>query len=181
MAYLLRSLILLMLLSIILTIAIAHSFVDIGYGHIKIAIVSYLFTIFAQAFVMFYFIGVAKLVLNIYSALIHETNLDELFDKAPEDLNPYIDATKKMVMDTKRCKRQTIPWSILIIIIGMIAFLLGGAHDTNVVELTTHSGVAYGFTVVSVIGFFRQWHYLIVSHKTLRKIKGLFEIPDAQM
>jgi hypothetical protein len=170
-----------MVLSILLTISIAHGFVDIGFGHIKIAIISYLFTIFAQAFVMFYFIGVAKLILNIYQALIHETNLEELFEQAPEDLTPYIDTTKKMVMDTKRCKRQTIPWSILIIVIGMVAFLLGGAHDTNIVEKTTHSGVAYGFILVSFIGFFRQWHYLKVSHITLRKIKGLFEIPDAQI
>jgi hypothetical protein len=181
MAYLLRTLILLMILSILITIAVAHGLIEIGFGHIKLAIITYLFTIFAQAFVMFYFIGVAKLVLNIYQALLNETNLEELFEKAPDDLKPYIDATKKMVMDTKRCKRQTIPWSILIIIIGMVAFLLGGAHDTNVVQKTTHSGVAYGFVIVSFIGFFRQWYYLIVSHRTLRKIKGLFEIPDAQM
>lgn len=181
MAYLLRTLILLMILAIVLTVLVAHGLVDVGYGHIRLSIITYLLTIFVQAFVMFYFIGVGRLILNVYQALLNETNLDELFDSPPEDLGPYISATKKMVMDTKRCKRQTIPWCILIIVIGMIAFLLGGAHDTNMVDVTTHSGVAYGFLLVSFIGFFRQWHYLAVGHKTLRKIKGLFEIPDAQM
>ena len=67
------------------------------------------------------------------------------------------------------------------LILGMIAFLLGGAHDTGMVLKTTHSGVVYGFTGAALIGFFRQWFYLGKSHILLRKIKSLFEIPDHSM
>ena len=67
------------------------------------------------------------------------------------------------------------------LVLGMIAFLLGGAHDTNLVSKTTHSGVVYGFLAAMLIGFVRQWHYLKVGHISLRKIKTLFEIPDGQM
>lgn len=181
MAYLLRLLILLMVFGIVLTAGVALGWWEVGFGHIQLAIVTFIYTIFAQAFVMFYFIGVARLMNNVYAVLHNETNLGELFDNPPEDLEPYKVKTKKFVQDSDRCKRQTIPWTMLMLVLGSIAFLLGGAHDTGLVSKVVHSGVVYGFMVAMFIGFFRQWHYLKVSHISLRKVKGLYEIPDGQM
>lgn len=181
MAYLLRTLILIMVVSICLTAAKALHMIDLKFGHIQLAIISFLYTIFVQAFVMFYFIGVNRLVKNIHLILSTSTNLNELFDNPPEDLSPYKAKVDKFLQDSDRCKRQTIPWTMLMLVLGTIAFLLGGAHDTNLVDKTIHSGVVYGFMVAMFIGFFRQWHYLKVGHILLRKIKGLFEIPDGQM
>ncbi len=181
MAYLLRLLILLMVGGIILTAGVALGWWEVGFGHIQLAIVTFIYTIFAQAFVMFYFIGVARLMNNVYSVLNTKTNLGELFDDPPEDLEPYKKKTIKFVQDSDRCKRQTIPWTMLMLVLGSIAFLLGGAHDTGLVSKVIHSGVVYGFMVAMMIGFFRQWYYLKVSHVALRKVKGLFEIPDGQM
>ncbi len=181
MAYLLRTLILIMIISIALTTLVAMGKVDIGYGHIEIAIPTYLYCIFAQAFVMFYFIGTSRMVENIYAVLHSEKNLHELFDNPPEDLDSYKKETKKFVTQATRSKRQTIPWTMLMIILGMAAFLLGGAHDTGLVEKTTHVGLVYGFIITATIGFFRQWYYLGKTHLLLRKIKGLFELPDGEM
>lgn len=181
MAYLLRTLIVLMISSIVLTALLALKIVHLPLNHIQIAIPSFIYTIFAQAFVMFYFIGVARLTNNVYSIVATKTNLHELFDNPPNDLSPYIEKTKKFVEDADRCKRQTIPWSILMLVLGMVAFLLGGAHDTGLVQKTTHSGVVLGFFVAMTIGFFRQWYYLGKAHLLLRKLKGLYEIPDGQM
>jgi hydrogenase/urease accessory protein HupE len=181
MAYLLRTLIVLMILSIILTALLALKIVHLPFSHIQIAIPAFIYTIFAQAFVMFYFIGVSRLTNNVYSIVNSGTNLNELFDIPPEDLTPYIEKTKKFVEDADRCKRQTIPWTILMLILGMIAFLLGGAHDTGLVQKTTHSGVVLGFIIAMTIGFFRQWYYLGKSHTLLRKLKNLYGIADGQM
>ncbi len=181
MIYLLRGLLLLMMASIILTTILALKLVAFPFSHIQIAIPAFIFTIFTQAFVMFYFIGVARLTINVYNILNSETNLKELFDTPPEDLEPYISQTKKLVEDAERSKRQTIPWTILMLLLGMIAFLLGGAHDTGLVQKTTHSGVVLGFFASMTIGFFRQWYYLGKSHLLLRKLKSLYEIPDGSM
>ncbi len=181
MAYLLRFLIILMVLGILLTALSALKFVILPYGHIQLAIPAFLYTIFIQAFVMFYFIGVARLANNVFTVITSETNLHELFENVPSDLGPYIKDTKKFFQDAERCKRQTIPWTILMLVLGMIAFLLGGAHDTGLVSKTVHSGVVLGFIVAMIIGFFRQWYYLGKSHILLRKLKALYQIPDGQM
>ena len=181
MAYLLRTLIILMIASIYLTALLALKVIHLPFNHIQIAIPAFLYTIFAQAFVMFYFIGVSRLTNNVYSIVNSGTNLNELFDSPPDDLAPYIEKTKKFVEDADRCKRQTIPWTILMLILGMIAFLLGGAHDTGLVQKTTHSGVVLGFMIAMTIGFFRQWFYLGKSHLLLRKLKTLYGIADGQM
>lgn len=181
MAYLLRALILIMFIGILFTALLAMGWINYPMSHIQIAIPAFIYTIFAQAFVMFYFIGVARLTNNVYSIVTSGTNLKELFDNPPADLAPYIEKTKKFVEEADRSKRQTIPWTILMLILGMIAFLLGGAHDTGLVQKTTHSGVVLGFFVAMTIGFVRQWYYLGKSHKLLRKLKGLYEIPDGQM
>jgi hydrogenase/urease accessory protein HupE len=181
MAYLLRTLIVLMILGILLTALLALKIVHLPFSHIQIAIPAFIYTIFAQAFVMFYFIGVSRLTNNVYSIVNSGTSLNELFDTPPEDLTPYIEKTKKFVEEADRCKRQTIPWTILMLILGMIAFLLGGAHDTGLVQKTTHSGVVLGFFIAMTIGFFRQWYYLGKSHTLLRKLKTLYGIADGHM
>jgi hypothetical protein len=178
---LLRSLILLMVSGICLTTGVALGWWSVGYSHIQLAIVSFIYTIFAQAFVMFYFIGVARLMNNVYSVLQSESNLGELFDDPPEDLEPYRKKALKFAQDSERWKRQTVPWTMLMLILGSIAFLLGGAHDTKLVSKVVHSGVVYGFMAAMFIGFFRQWYYLKLTHLALRKVKTLFEIPDGQM
>ncbi len=181
MAYLLRGLILIMLFSLVLTAMIALKIVSLPLGHIQLSIPVFLYTIFAQAFVMFYFIGISRLTNNVYQIISTGQNMEEIFENPPEDLTPYLEKTKKFVEDAERSKRQTIPWTMLMLILGMIAFFLGGAHDTGLVQKTTHSGVVLGFMIAMVIGFVRQWYYLGKSHTLLRKLKSLYEIPDGQM
>jgi hydrogenase/urease accessory protein HupE len=170
-----------MISSILLTALLALKVIHLPLSHIQIAIPAFIYTIFSQAFVMFYFIGVARLTTNVYNIINTKTNLNELFDSPPEDLTPYLSSTKKLAEDADRSKRQTVPWSILMLVLGMIAFLLGGAHDTGLVQKTTHSGVVLGFFFAMTIGFFRQWYYLGKAHKLLRSLKGLYSIPDGQM
>lgn len=176
MAYLLRFLIVVMVLGIALTTSVALGWVDFGLGHIKLAIPTFMYVIFIQAFVMFYFIGVARLVENVWNALNSEANLSELFDNPPADLEPYKKKVARYVHESQLSKRQTIPWTMLMLVLGTIAFLLGGAHDTGMVTKVVHSGVAYGFIASMLIGFVRQWYYLGKSHKLLGELKGLFGI-----
>lgn len=176
MAYLLRALIALMLLGLVLTnlVALGLSF---PVGHIQLALLTFLYTLFAQAFVMFYFIGVHRLLSNVSDVLAREPGALV----AAQEAGPYLKKTAKLLRDAHLCKRQTIPWTMLILTLGALAFLLGGAHDTGLVARTTHSGVAYGFSAAALIGFFRQWRFLKVAHGILRKVKSLYRIPDAQM
>mgnify|MGYP003387377536 CR=1 FL=1 len=181
MAYLLRTLILVMVASIALTAMTALGWVQIPFSHIQTALPSFLFLIFIQAFVMFYFIGVARLVENVWTVLHSESNLDELFDSPPADLAPYKKRVARFVHESTLSKRQTIPWTILMLVLGSIGFLLGGAHDTGMVAKTVHSGVVYGFIAAMLIGFFRQWVYLGKSHALLRDMKGLFGMSSDAM
>ena len=174
MAYLLRFLLLVMVLGIILTTSVALGWLDVGFGHIQLAIPAFMYVIFIQAFVMFYFIGVARLVENVWNALNSEKNLSELFDESPTDLEPYKKKVARYIHESQLSKRQTIPWTMLMLILGTIAFLLGGAHDTRMVPKVVHSGVAYGFFVSMIIGFVRQWYYLGKSHHLLGEMKALF-------
>jgi hypothetical protein len=176
MAYLLRFLLIIMLAGISLTAGVALGWISLSYGHIQLAIPTFMFTIFIQAFVMFYFIGVARLVENVWNALNSQGNLNELFEAIPDDLEPYKKKVARYVHESQLSKRQTIPWTMLMLILGTIAFLLGGAHDTGMVRKVVHSGVAYGFFVAMGIGFVRQWHYLGKSHKLLGEMKALFGI-----
>jgi ABC-type multidrug transport system fused ATPase/permease subunit len=176
MAYLLRFLIVIMVLGIALTAVVAMGWLDVGFGHIQLAIPTFMFVIFIQAFVMFYFIGVARLVENVWNALNSEANLSELFDNPPADLEPYKKKVARYVHESQLSKRQTIPWTMLMLILGTIAFLLGGAHDTGMVSKVVHSGVAYGFFAAMLIGFVRQWYYLGKSHILLGELKSLFGI-----
>ena len=176
MAYLLRFLLVVMVLGIALTACVALGWINMDYGHIQLAIPTFMYVIFIQAFVMFYFIGVSRLVENVWNALNSEANLSELFDEPPQDLEPYKKKVARYVHESQLCKRQTIPWTMLMLILGTIAFLLGGAHDTGLVRKVVHSGVAYGFIAAMLIGFVRQWIYLGKSHKLLGEMKALFGI-----
>lgn len=176
MAYLLRFLLIIMVLGILLTACVALGWININFGHIQLAIPAFMYVIFIQAFVMFYFIGVSRLVENVWNALNSEANLSELFDEAPADLEPYKKKVARYVHESQLSKRQTIPWTMLMLVLGTIAFLLGGAHDTGLVTKVVHSGCAYGFIAAMLIGFFRQWYYLGKSHILLREMKGLFGI-----
>ena len=181
MAYLLRTLILIMIGSITLTALIGMGVVSFSFSHIELAIASFLFTIFAQAFVMFYFIGVSRLVNNVDLILKSKSNLNELFDNPPEDISPYEKQVDQFVHQATISKRQTIPWTMLMLILGMLAFLLGGAYDTGLVSKPIHSGLVYGFMAAMIIGFFRQWYYLGKTHKLLRKLKTMFSISHSSM
>lgn len=176
MAYLLRFLLVVMVLGVALTASVALGWISIDFGHIQLAIPTFMYVIFIQAFVMFYFIGVARLVENVWNALNSEANLSELFDEAPADLEPYKKKVARYVHESQLCKRQTIPWTILMLILGTLAFLLGGAHDTGLVSKVVHSGVVYGFLASMLIGFVRQWYYLGKSHILLGEMKALFGI-----
>lgn len=176
MAHLLRFLLLLMFCGILITTFVALGWLHLEFSHIQLAIPSFIYLVFVQAFVMFYFIGVARLVENVWNALHSEGNLAELFEEAPTDLQPYKKKVARFIHETQLSKRQTVPWTILMLVLGTIAFLLGGAHDTDLVSKTVHSGVVYGFLVAMLIGFVRQWYYLGKNHKLLRDIKGLFGI-----
>jgi len=176
MAYLLRFLLVLMVVAVLTTISVALGWLNINFGHIQLAIPTFLYVIFIQAFVMFYFIGVARLVENVWSALNSTENLSELFEEVPEDLEPYKKKVARYVHESQLSKRQTIPWTMLMLVLGTIAFLLGGAHDTGMVEKIVHSGVAYGFMAALLIGFVRQWFYLGKSHQLLGEMKALFGI-----
>jgi len=72
-----------MLSGIFLTTTVALGWFDLSFGHIKLAIPTFIYVMFIQAFVMFYFIGIARLVENVWNALHSEANLNELFDQAP--------------------------------------------------------------------------------------------------
>jgi len=183
MAYLLRFLLFISFSSFVLVALSAHGFIDLKFSHIEMAIPAVMFLIFSQAFIMFYFIGVARMVENIHGVLNSErgNKLSELFDDPPENLEPYLKKVNRFIYQSKLSKRQTIPWTALILLLGIIGFLLGGAHHTAVVEKTTHSGVVYGFIVAYIIGFARQWYYLGKTHQLLRQIKALFMIPDNTM
>ncbi len=181
MAYLLRGLLLLMVAGIVLTTALALQWLTLPQSHIQTAIPSFIFLIFIQAFVMFYFIGVARLVENVWNVLHSENSLHELFDTPPADLEPYKKRVARFVHESSLSKRQTIPWTMMMLVLGSIGFLLGGAHDTGMVVKTVHSGVIYGFIVAMGIGFFRQWIYLGKSHILLRELKGLFGMSSDSM
>jgi hypothetical protein len=181
MAYLLRGLLVIMVSGIVLTTALALDWVSLPQSHIQTAIPSFIFLIFIQAFVMFYFIGVARLVENVWNVLQSEQNLHELFDSPPADLEPYKKRVARFVHESSLSKRQTIPWTMMMLVLGSIGFLLGGAHDTGLVVKTVHSGVIYGFIAAMAIGFYRQWVYLGKSHILLRELKGLFGMSSDSM
>lgn len=170
-----------MITAVALTATTALGLIDLGYGHIGLSIPTIVFTIFTQAFVMFFFIGVSRLCENVQLVLESPGNLEELFDELPKDLAPYKKKTARFVLASTLSKRQTIPWTMLMLALGVLGFLLGAAHDTGMVRKIIHSGVIYGFIVAMIIGFVRQWIYLGKSHKLLRELKTLFGMSSNSM
>ena len=73
--------------------------------------------------------------------------------KYPKIIKIMKKKVSKFYFDSETFKRQTIPWTMIMLTLGTLAFLLGGTHDTGLVEKHVHSGVAYGFAVATVIGF----------------------------
>ena len=158
MAYLLRVLNLIMVAGLVIVFLSAKHMIELGgQNHLGLAIPYFIFAIFVQAFTMFYFIGVGRFTKNIYEIIISGERLDELFEEIPENYSKYEAKVKKFFLDSETFKRQTIPWTMLMLTLGTFAFLLGGAHDTGLVQKHIHSGVSYGFAASSIIGFFRQW------------------------
>src|SRR5690606_17644739 len=107
MAYLLRFLLIIMIIGITLTVTVALGWLNIDFGHIQLAIPSFMYVIFIQAFVMFYFIGVARLVENVWNVLNSEANLSELFEVPPADLEPYKKKVARYIHESQLSKRQT--------------------------------------------------------------------------
>ena len=66
-------------------------------------------------------------------------------------------------------------------VIASIEYFEEPFDKLDMVEKTTHSGVAYGFIASMLIGFVRQWWFLGQTHQLLREVKTLFSIPDGQM
>lgn len=181
MMYLLRLLLLLQIMGLFFTIACAHTWIQVELHHISIAIPLLLYTIFAQAFIMFYLIGVSRLCANVYELLVQERDLGTLFEAPPQDLTPYREKSLQYARDTKIYKSKAIPWTGMILLLGALGFLMGGAADTGVVEVSVHSGLIYGLVMASLIGFYKQWRMLGLSHKRLRRLKRLFGMSDQVM
>lgn len=177
----LRILLFITVLGITTTILLAKKIIFMRFGHIQFAIPVFIFTIFSQAFCMFYFIGVSRFVKNIFDILKNGKELDSLFDDPPADLSPYTKKIEQFNTQAENYKRQTIPWIILTLVLGMLAFLLGGAHDTGMVAKYIHSGVVYGFFASLLIGAYWQWVNLGKTNSLLRNVKTLFSISDKQM
>ena len=180
MAYLLRGLLLLMVAGVILTMLTAFGLVELSLNHIQIAIPVFLYTIFAQAFVMFYFIGVSRLINNIWTIFSTSTNLSELFDNPPKTSHHIQKKLRNLFMTLLVANdRQSLDYDD--VSSWHDCFSTRWCSRYKYCRKTTHSGVVYGFFVAMMIGFVRQWYYLGQSHVLLRKVKTLFEIPDAQM
>ncbi len=183
MAYLLRALIVLINAGFFITFLSAKGVITFEkFHHIHLAIPSYLLMIFVQAFVMFFFIGCSRLGENVHTILFSKENkLSELFDEIPHDLAPYKKEVTKLNSQLLVHKRQVIPHVMLIICLATLGFLLGGAHDTNLVGKNIHQGAIYGLLVALILGSIREWIHLGKNHRLLRELKGLFQIPDSSM
>ena len=181
MAHLLRLLLALSGLGVALVVALAHGWAHVGPGHILLAIPVFIGVVFVQAFVMFYFIGVARLVEKVLVALQSPDGPGTLFDEPPADPSPWIKRVSRMHLEAKMGRRRTVPWSVLAIVLGTAAFLLGGAFDTGLVGLHVHGGVAHGFCAALGIGTVRQWAHLGRAHRLLRRLKALFDVPAHRM
>ena len=180
-AYLLRSLLTLMLISFVGVILQAKGTINLPISHIPFALACFIYLLFTQAFIMFYFIGVSRFLENVLDLFSKEEKLTDYFKEVPKDLAPYKKRVTRGVFDSRLFKRKTIPWCMLIQVLASLALLLGGAHDTAVVSKYYHTGVVYGLLGAIIIGFIRQWHYLGKGHQLLRNIKQLFDISDFSM
>lgn len=178
MAYVLRTLILISTLGIITTMLIALKFIEFDMNHITLALPTFLLTIFSQSLVMFYFIGIKKFVNNIHLIINDNKNPSDIFENEQplEVIEKYRKTTIHFLKSADLSKRKVIPWTILIIILGMLAFFLGAAHDNNMVSRHIHSGVVYGFIVAMTIGFYKEWKHLGMNRILLVKVRATFKL-----
>lgn len=191
MAYLLRALLIVMVAGLVVTSLSPYHhqvFSLFHFGHISMAIITFLMLLFIQAFVMFYFIGVHRLTNNIEQLLAGgPEDLNELFtieqkvELTQLDLDPYKKKIAQYAYKTRMAKRKAIPWTMMMITLGMMTFLLGAAFDTGMVSREIHKGLAIGLWASVLIGVTHQWILLGHSYQWLRQIKGMFSLPDLSM
>lgn len=185
MAYFLRILLIFMVSGLLITSLSPYH--PVLFGHISVAIITFLMLLFIQAFVMFYFIGVNRLMNNIEVLLTTGgQDLKELFgdipqEEIPEDLEPYKKKIQQYNYKSKMAKRKTIPWTMMMITLGMMTFMLGAAYDTGMVSREIHKGLAIGLWASVIIGVTHQWILLGQSYHWLRQIKGLFSLSNFRM
>lgn len=179
---LLRFLLLLSFTTFWYIVAVAYGMIPSEFGHIGLSIPYILFLIFTQAFIMFYFIGVHRLVENVLTVLTTRQDLGSLFEEPyPSDLTIYQKDVNRLHYQTNLSKRQTVPWTGLILTLGILAFLLGGAHHTGQVSRIIHVGVIFGFAIAFSIGFYKQWKYLGKVNIYLRELKETFGLSQNSM
>lgn len=153
----------------------------VNYSHIILALTSFIYFIFAEAFILFYLIGVGRMVENIKEKLA-KGDLSDLVEEGQEvDLVLY---RKKMVIfeqKIKNIKSRNVPWTILTLFLGSICFLSGGAFDTALIERTTHLGLGIGFGVSLLISYF--WHTtgIIQADRLLSNLKEIFSLSRNSM
>jgi hypothetical protein len=181
MAYLLRALLCVITSAMIILFASAKGWIEVPFGHIKLSIPVFLVVMFTQTFVMFFFIGISRMVQNIHNILHGKTDLDQLFDNPPEDLTPYMKKITRFRYKADTFKRKIVPWVILSIVLGTFTFLMGGAYDTGAVSRNTHLGLSYGFIFTLTMGIISEWRYLKQAHILLRQVKSTFELEDHAM
>lgn len=155
-------------------------------SHILWAVPFVIMLIFINAFVMFYFIGVKQLVVNIVHNLQNPKpeQLAEYFagsEHVPQDLTPYLSKLNRFYYVVNQAKRKSIPWCMLTLTLGILAFLLGAAHHTLVVNKSVHVGVVIGYLVASTLGCYWMLKHLRASHQTLRALKSLFGLESHRM
>ncbi|MDH4467834.1 MAG: hypothetical protein QE271_07235 [Bacteriovoracaceae bacterium] len=169
------------------TAAVAYGLVPTTLSHILLAVPFVIVLIFVLAFVMFYFMGVRQLVVNVMHGLqtSNREQLGQFFscsdEEIPKDLTPYLSKLNRFYYVVNQAKRKSIPWCILILILGILAFLLGAAHHTQVVDKSIHLGVVIGYLVASTLGWVWMMKYLREANKTLRQVKELFGLKSNQM
>jgi len=187
MSYLLQFLLLAITLLGWLTAGIAFGFLPYFIeSHILLSIPFVIGLIFVMAFVMFYFIGVRQLIVNVLQSL-QSSNRDQLVEyfehkeSIPKDLTPYLSKLNRYYYIANQAKRRSIPWCILILILGILGFLLGAAHHTNVVDKSIHVGVVLGYLTASTLGCAWMIKNLRDANRTLRSMKELFGLKSHQM
>jgi hypothetical protein len=155
-------------------------------SHIILSIPFIIGLIFVLAFVMFYFIGVRQLMVNVMQGLqgAKREQLAEYFEgeaQIPSDLTPYLSKLNRFYYLANQAKRKSIPWCILILILGILSFLLGAAHHTNVVDKSIHAGVVLGYLTASTLGCIWMIKHLRTANQSLRDMKSLFGLKSHQM
>lgn len=141
---LLRLLLLLSFITFWYIVAVAYGKMPSEFGHIALSIPFIMFLIFSQAFIMFYFIGIHRLVENVLNVLNSKQQLDTLFDAPfPEDLTPYRKDVNRLHYQTNLCKRQTIPWTELMLDSWNHSFFIWWSFSYGTSQSMVHLGLLW--------------------------------------